>query len=491
MLNQLRHILFKGSQAHQLLLGFGLITLCCFWLAIGSGTYALAGIPVALLVVYIAIVDFTKLFYLLIFCLPLSTEIMLPNGFGTDLPTEPLMVGLMGISLVFFMQKGPQLNARIFGHPITWFLLLHLSWVYFSTITSNLFFVSLKFSLAKTWYVVVFYFLGTYLLQDLKAQKRFFWTFFWPLVFTVVIIMIRHAGQGFSFVSIHKLLHPFQRNHVNYAAMLTLFVPFIWFAWRRQVAFSSRWYLLLGSIVLMVIAIYLSFTRAAYIALVLAVVAYFVFQLRLIRYLLLAGTVVAMISIAYVVQQNRYLEFAPNYETTVTHYEFDNLVEATYKMEDISTMERVYRWVAGMKMTPEEPWVGFGPGNFVNFYRSYTVTSFKTYISNNVDNSGVHSYFLMTLVEQGIIGLALFIIFSFVLLIKGERIFHQTKDPVRRGIVMSALLCLIVIDAFLLINDLIETDKVGPFLFLCAGFLVNIDFYNQDEQKKAATLKSS
>lgn len=481
MLDKIRHTWLKASQEQILLMTFGLLTLGSFWLAIGSGVHLLAAIPLALLVVYIAIVDFTKLFYLLIFCLPLSTEVYLPNGFGTDLPTEPLMVSLMLISLVFFIQKGPQLSSRIFLHPITWFLLLHICWVYLSTITSNLFFVSFKFSLAKTWYLVVFYFLAAYLLQDLKAQKRFFWVFFWPLLFTVTIIMVRHAGQGFSFASIHKLLYPFQRNHVNYAAMLTLFLPFIWFAWRRQATASWQWYLLLGSVLFMVAAIYLSYTRAAYIALVLAVAAYFIFQLRLIRYVLFTGLVVALLSVVYVIQQNRYLEFAPNYETTVTHYEFDNLVEATYKMEDISTMERVYRWVAGMKMSPEEPWVGFGPGNFVNFYRSYTVTSFKTYISNNADSSGIHSYFLMTLVEQGIIGLAIFILFSFVLLIKGEQIFHATLDPVRRGIVMSALLCLIIIDAFLLINDLIETDKVGPFLFICAALLVNTDFYNRDQ----------
>jgi O-antigen ligase len=267
--------------------------------------------------------------------------------------------------------------------------------------------------------------------------------------------------------------------------MLTLFMPFVWFAWRRQTSFSKRWYLLLGSLLLLGVAIYLSYTRAAYIALVLAIGAYFVFQFRLIRPVLLAGTVVAVLGVVYVVQQNRYLEYAPNYDRTVTHYEFDNLVEATYKMEDISTMERVYRWVAGIKMAPEEPWVGFGPGNFVNFYKSYTVTSFKTYVSDNPDKSGVHSYFLMTLVEQGIIGLLIFLAFSFVLLIKGEQIFHQTKDPIRRGIVMSVLLCLVVIDAFLLINDLIETDKVGPFFFLCAAFLVNLDFYNKDPKMLA------
>lgn len=487
MLKDLAERIRIMDQTRLLVWSFGWVVLLSLFGAAASGAYYLAGIPVALLVLYIAIVDFPKLFYLLLFCLPLSTEIVLPGGFGTDLPTEPMMVGLMMIAIIYFIQRDVQAELVHFWHPITLMLLVHLSWIYIATITSNLFFVSLKFSLAKTWYVVVFYFLAGILLKELQAQKRFFWVIFLPLLFTVTVTMVRHAGYGFSFVGIHKVLHPFQRNHVNYAAMITLFMPFLWFAWRRQSLRSFRWWFLLGSLAFFVLAIYLSFTRAAYIALVGSVGAYFAFRLKLIRYLILVGIIGAVVGLAYLIRQNRYLEYAPNFDRTVTHYEFDNLVSATYKMEDISTMERLYRWVAGMKMSPEEPWVGFGPGNFVNFYRDYAVNNFETYVSDNPDNSGIHSYYLMTLVEQGLIGLIIFLALSFFLLIKGEQIFHETQDPVRKGIAMSALLCLVIIDIFLLINDLIETDKIGPFFFMSAALLLNIDQWNKQQREHSGT----
>lgn len=481
----------REMELSRLLFGaYGGLCLLSISAAVASGYYYLVGIPIVLLVIYVAIVDFRSLFYLLLCCLPLSTEIVLPGGFGTDLPTEPLMVGLMLILVLFFISGTRSFSLKQFWHPITFLLLLHLSWVYLTSITSNLFFVSLKFSLAKTWYIVVFYFLAAYLLRETREQRRLFWLVFLPLLFTVVITMIRHAGYGFSFVGIHKVLHPFQRNHVNYAAMLTLMMPFLWFAWRRQAYRSFPWWFLLGSFAIMLVAIYLSFTRAAYIALFAGIAAYFAFRLKLIRYLIAVGIVAAVVGLGYMVQQNRYLDYAPNYDRTVTHYEFDNLVEATYKMEDISTMERLYRWVAGLKMSPEEPWVGFGPGNFVNFYRSYTVTRFETYVSDNPEQSGIHSYFLMTLVEQGIIGLLIFLLFNFFLLIKGEQIFHETLDPVRQGIVMSAILCLVIINIFLLINDLIETDKVGPFYFLSAALLLNIDQQNRQSATKRIAAKS-
>jgi hypothetical protein len=40
---------------------------------------------------------------------------------------------------------------------------------------------------------------------------------------------------------------------------------------------------------------------------------------------------------------------------------------------------------------------------------------------------------------------------------------------------MMAMLCIIIISVMQLINDLIETDKVGPFFFMSLAILVNLD----------------
>jgi O-antigen ligase len=134
-------------------------------------------------------------------------------------------------------------------------------------------------------------------------------------------------------------------------------------------------------------------------------------------------------------------------------------------------------------MTSEHPFIGFGPGNFYTFYKSYTVTSFQTYVSDNPEKSGVHSYYLMTLVEQGIPGLVLFLIFCAYILLHGEALYHQLALEKEKQIVMMALLSQIIIMALLLINDLIETDKVGPFFFMNIVLLVSMDLYG----KKIAT----
>ena len=478
-----QNYLSKSSSEKQFLL-FGLLTLLSIFVGIATEMYFLAGLPALALLGYIAIVDFKQIFYLLLFCVPLSTEVSLPGGIGTDLPTEPLMVALLFIYLLFILKQGREAKTNFVLHPITLILLLHVFWVYATTITSELFLVSLKFSLAKTWYVVVFFFMAGSLIKKEEDFKRFFWIIFIPLLFTVVVTMIRHYGYGFSFKDIHKVLHPFQRNHVNYAAVLALFFPLVFLAraWYEKRSYTRL--LLNGTLVILLVAIYLSYTRAAYVALIIALAAYYIFEFRLIRYALFAALLAGAIAISSIIQHNNYLDYAPNYDRTITHKNFDNLIEATYKMEDISTMERVYRWVAGFHMSGERPLFGFGPGNFVNFYKSYTVTSFQTYVSDNEEKSGVHSYYLMTLVEQGFIGLVLFLVFSFYVLIKGEEIYHQTQKLSRKRIIMMVLLCTIVIDAFLIINDLIETDKIGPFFFICAAVLINMDLANRLDAQK-------
>ncbi len=471
------------NQSQQFFKVFAGIVLLSIFSAIAFDAYFLAGFPALLLLTYMAIVDFRKIFFLLIICIPLSTEFYFPNGLATDLPTEPLMIGLMFIYGVYVLRHGKEMESSFIRHPIALLLTLHLFWIFATTITSSLFWVSLKFSLAKVWYVVAFFFLAGSILKTEKDFKTFFWCVLIPLLSTILIIWIQHAAHGFSFDSVKGVLDPFYRNHVNYASLLALFIPFVWFArqWYPKRSFK-RWVVTI-SLIILVIAIQLSYTRTAYVTLILAIGAYFIIRLKLVRLALIASVIALLTGFAYLVKNNTYLQYAPEYERTVTHHRFDNLVSATVEMKDISTMERFYRWIAGLQMAKDKLVVGYGPGNFYNFYKSYTVSSFRTYVSDNPEKSGIHSYFLLMLVEQGIPGMLIFITLSFYALIRGERIYHESADKYRKNMVMGVLLSFVVINAFLLINDMIETDKMGSFFFIGLAVLINADLANQKSKK--------
>lgn len=460
---------------------FAAILLVCLFAGIATEMYFLAGIPAFLLLAYLTLADFRKTFLLLLACVPLSTELILPGGFGTDLPTEPLMVGLMLAGLLYVLRHGKEMDGRLLRHPITLLLFFHLAWIVVAAITSQQLLVSVKFALAKAWYVATFFFLASRLLDGERDVRQFFWAVFSTLLLTVLVVILRHSAYGFSFADVYKVLHPFYRNHVAYASIIVVFLPFVWYLRKWYPPYSLPWWVLSGSLLVFLLAIQLSYTRAAYVSVVIAFGAFYIIRRRMVKYILLLALAGGIALVAFMAYENRYLDYAPNYETTVSHQDFNNLLEATYTGEDISTMERIYRWVAGFQMSIEEPVFGFGPGNFYNFYKTYTVTSFRTYVSDNPDQSGIHSYYLMTLAEQGIPGLLFFLLLAAGALLRGEAIYHRAQSEKDKHMAMMALLSLIIILSLLIINDLIETDKIGPFFFMNLAILINLDLRLQRE----------
>ena len=485
-LDRIRHWWVQQGQPQRFFLAYAALMMLSLFTGIAGSWYFLAALPAVVLIAYLTIVDVRAVFTLLLICIPLSTELQLPNGLGLDLPTEPLMVGLMLVSLLLLIRRGPKLDKSPLIHPISLLLMLHIGWIAISAFLSHQLVVSFKFLAGKLWYIAPFYFLAIRMLKTEQDLKRFFWSVFAPLIVTILIVTARHATQGFTFAEIHWVLTPFYRNHVSYAAIIVLFTPFVWFMrqWYPKGSLA-RWAITL-SLPVLLIAIQLSYTRAAYVAVVAAIGAYYVLRWRLTKWALALAVAGSIAGLVYMINDNRYLDYAPNYETTVTHKDFNNLIQATYELEDISTMERLYRWVAGFNMSAAEPLFGFGPGNFYFFYKSYTVTSFTTYVSDNPERSGIHNYYLMTLVEQGIPGLLIFLLLVFYALVRGEAIYANARTKRDKQIAMMAMLCIIIISVMQLINDLIETDKVGPFFFMSLAILVNLDLKHrrrlQEEQ---------
>lgn len=122
-------------------------------------------------------------------------------------------------------------------------------------------------------------------------------------------------------------------------------------------------------------------------------------------------------------------------------------------------------------MINDKPIVGFGPNAFVENYKNYTVFVFQTWISENEERSGVHNYFLMTAVEQGLIGLFIFTALIIAIFLWGEKIYHQQSGN-KKLLVMAALLSMIALFINLLFSDMIEVDKTGSFFFINIALLV-------------------
>ena len=458
---------------------FSGVLLTCALLSIYTENYLLMLIPTGILFLYLSINDFRIIYFLLLFLLPLSTEIALPGGFATDFPTEPLIAGLMLLFLGAVIAKPGIMDKEVLKNPIIFLLLLHYSWILIATLYSSEPLVSLKFSIAKTWYIITFVFVTGLIIKEVKSFRTAFWCILFPLLFTAVYSVVRHSRDGFSFESVNEQMIPFFRNHVNYACTLAQMIPFVLlaFTWYKKGSVQRRFLLL--AMVILLGAIYFAYTRSAWLSLLGASCMYFVIRAKLTNWVLGAGLAAMIGFFVYMGYQNEYLNYEPDFEHTIYHPELGDHLLSTFEGEDVSSAERIYRWIAGVRMWLDKPVTGYGPGNFYGFYKTFTVNGFMTYVSENPEKSSVHNYFLLLLTEQGVIGLLIFLILTLFILIKGQAIYHETINKEDKRYVMAVLLCLVIIYINTMLSDLIETDKIGSFFFICIALLVNQDIRNK------------
>jgi len=457
---------------------FAALLILSIGLAVGLDAVWPVIIPVALVGLVFIATNFNRFYYLFFFLLPFSIEVDLPGGFATDLPSEPLMLILSYCTLLILASKMGERGSKAMTHPIALLLILHIAWIALSSIYSSNILYSVKYLLAKSWYVLPFYFLPLFMDGE-KSFRKLFGYLCTGLLISVIYVMLRHGQMGFSFDAINDAVRPIYRNHVNYGIMLIAVLPYyIYLNTGQEKKPGLRF---LAGLLLLLAAVYLTYTRAAHIAVILAVCVYFVIRWRLARWAVLSGLVLILFLGVFLSVNNRYLEMAPDYTKAITHKKFDNLVEATYKMEDISTVERFYRWIAGVNMVKARPLTGFGPACFYSQYEPYTVSSYKTYVSDNPEKSGIHNYYLMVAVEQGLPGLLIFMLLAIVPVFYAEQAYHSLGSSDEANLVMTAVVSLVCILAVLFINDLLEADKVGPLFFLSLSI---ITYYARKAQIK-------
>lgn len=448
-----------------------LLTILSFSIAIFSERSYYAILPFALLFIALVVLNFRVVFFLMLIVMPVSVESYL-GSFGTDLPSEPIVILLAISTFLYLIFHKEELNRISFKHPIFMMFVALFAWSIFVTFFSTDVALSVKYLLAKAWYLLGFFVLPIILIRNKKSFQLFFWCLFIPTLLSVLYIVIKHGTLHFTFDNVTKAVHPVYRNHVNYAVFITMVLPFIFLAKGWYPKHYLRHKLLKYSIPIFLAAIYLSYTRGAWLATAALLVYYIVLHFNLTKYILVIASVATIGFCLYILKDNTYLKYAPDYEDTIYHEDLSEHLNSTFEMKDMSTVERFYRWIAAVKLFQKHPMVGVGPNNFVTNYKKYTVTAYETYISDNEEKSTVHNYFLLLLTEQGLPAVVLFIILLFFVLTTAQSTYNLVSVE-QKKYVATITLCIV---AFLLNNtlsDLVEANKVGSLFLMCLGLLVN------------------
>lgn len=463
--------------------GFAVASLfiLCGIVFLSSQTWVALLIPFGFLAILTGVMDYRLIFLTLWFTIPFSIEVDLPGGFSTDFPDEPLMWVCCFLLPVFIYLNHRKLRFDFVFHPLLVILFIHLAWIILTSVTAQEPIIALKFTLAKCWYLVCCILLPLWLFRDLDDVRKWSRWLLTSLGITIVIILARHALTGFSFDTINNAVIPIYRNHVDYACCLALLLPFAWMMrnWSERVI--EKW-LYTGLILVILAGIYFSYTRAAWACVPFAIAMVYIIRLRLMRILIPIALGCGILVVGWLQKDNRYLEFSPNYDRAITHKHFGDMLSATSKLEDISTVERLYRWIGGYYMVKEKPILGFGPGGFYPAYHAYTDRHFSTYVSDNPEHSGIHNYYLMTAVEQGLPGLLIWIILVAAVIIYGENLYKRLPKGKYRELLMVALVSFSCNLIILMVNDTVETDKIGTFLFICIALLIWIEMQTSSKQ---------
>lgn len=382
------------------------------------------------------------------------------GGIGISLPTEPVMVALM---LLYFLRlaTGGRIDRQFIRHPLTVIILLSLVWMLITTATSSLPLVSFKFLLARLWFVITMYFMINAFFADEKFLRLFVQMLMWSMGVVIVYTLVHHAQFAFAEKPAHWVMWPFFKDHTSYGALIALLFPLVIFHFWREKVFSLAKVLFAFLLILFTIGLVLSYTRAAWVSLVVALPVFLLIRLKIDIKLVMLGLAI-LVGLFFAFEDTITHQLSKNSQDSSGDFR-EHVQSITNVSSDASNLERLNRWSAALRMFADRPVFGFGPGTYMFEYAIYQKSADKTIISTNqADGGNAHSEYLGPLSEQGLVGALLVLLVFGMSLYTGIKLYYQLGHmPYAQGVVMCMVLGLVTYYVHGVLNNFLDTDKAS------------------------------
>ena len=440
--------------------------------------------PFIIAYVWVAILNWKLAYWIFLFTIPLSIQFSLPGtSFSLSLPDEPICWGFFFLFILLFAYKPQIMPQWWWRDPMLLIIAAQFLWLIVAVIFSDVPVLSIKFLAAKAWYLVCFFILPVLVVKEMKDFKLLFILFLVPILVTMIIIILRQAINHFSFSSIGDAVGNLYINHVEYSAVISIFFPFTVAAYllnRKKSRLLS--YGLLMLVLFFLPVIYFTYARAAVLAILFAMIVGVAIRFRLANYIMPVIYVAIVFIFLYFLNNDKYLELRPDYNHTYMHSDYGQHLTATFAGRDLSSMERLYRWIAAIRMSNDRPLVGFGPHAFVYNYKAYTLHSFRTYTSNNKEHSTTHNYFLFMLTEQGWPAMLLYALLIMVFFASAQKIYYRFNDAFYKACTLGLAMAFAAAFVNNFFSELIETHKAGAMFYLIIALLMILDHKSKELQ---------
>lgn len=440
-----------------------------------------AVLPVVLFITLLYFISIDKILLLITFLTPLAVNIQdVEMGFGLSLPTEPLMLGVLIFFLIKILYDGTY-DKTVLKHPLSIAIIFNLVWLLFTSITSEIPVVSFKFLVSRLWFVVPFYFLIVLMFKKSKNINTFIWLYTISLIFVVTYTIVRHMQFGLNEDTGHWVMRPYYNDHTAYGAILTIYIPLI-FGFILNKKFRSGIRITSAVVfVILIFALILSYSRAAWLSLAASLVVLVIVLLR-IRFQWVLITTLLLVGLFLTFQQQILDQLEQNKQDSSANF-IEHVQSITNISSDASNLERINRWQSALRMFRERPFWGWGPGTYQFLYAPFQRSKEKTIISTNAGDMGnAHSEYIGPMTETGIIGmLSILVIFS-ISVYTGLRLYRRFKSQELKILSLSITIGLIAYYIHGFLNNFLDTDKASVPVWGLMAALVALDVYQKQKE---------
>lgn len=469
----------RSSRNWLILLVF-IVALGVSW-AIIQQLWWVLGIPLVLLVLMAGIffTEKTLLFFGAFAPLAINFE-NLGGGLGMSLPTEPVYIFLFGL-LLFHAFKEKRVNFKYLKHPVVALITAYLTWLWISSTFSTMPVVSFKFTLARTWYISLFFYWGLYIFTR-EDRVKFFLN--WFTIFTMIMVsytLIMHSKDGFSRGSSYGVSWPFFPDHGMYAAAIAyaVFILVVYTFYVRQFDFhiAAAPFLFITLLVLL-FAVVVSFTRATWLSLLVAMGVWILTRFK-VKFSVILIALVSVLVVGIIKQDEILYSLEANKQGSSDELE-GHVKSVSNITTDPSNLERINRWKCASRMVSERPIFGFGPGTFVFQYAPFQKSSELTLISTHAGDLGdAHSEYFSAMSESGFMGMLLWLGIVLTTISTAFKIIYSTNSLKIKLYTYAVFLGLIAYHSHGVLNNYTQYDKLAVPMWAFTAILVVLDFKNQ------------
>jgi len=442
--------------------------------------YYFCFLPLVLFLVWLCFYSLEISFMVLVFLVPLSIQLkeFYPGlDFNLYLPTEPIMLIMtfIFVSKVLLEKTYPK---AILKHPLTLAILFYIGWMFITSISSTMPFVSFKFLISRIWFIVSFYFIAIVVFKKPSNIIRFVFLFAGGLSVVVIYSMSNLIQAGlFNQPAAHGASSPFFNDHTSFGAVITMILLVIMGFIPRENFNGKKKIWIWMMTILFLFGLIFSYSRAAWISMLAAIGVFILIKLKIKPIILLTVTILtgAILFFSWTEIEMKLEKNRQDSSTNITQH----VQSISNISSDASNLERINRWKAALAMFKQKPFLGWGPGTYMFEYASWQTSKDKTIISTNFGTMGTaHSEYLGPLSESGILGTFSFLLILFLALYTSFRYYFQKHEAPYKWLVLAVSLGLISYAFHGLLNNFLDTDKASAPFWGFMAIIVALDVFH-------------